>query len=196
MRPWIDPPLDAAGRWLGALGVTADRLTVAGFVIGLGAAVAIALGQFGLGLTLVAVNRVADGLDGAIARVTGPTDRGGFLDIALDFVFYASIPLAFAIHDAAGNALPAAVLLASFLANGGAFFAFAIAAAKRGLETSAQGLKSMYYLAGLAEGAETIAAFCAFCLWPDAFALIAYLFSAVCILSALGRLVLGWRTLG
>ena len=196
MRPWIDPPLDAAGRWLGARGVTADRLTVAGFVIGLGAAVAIALGQFGLGLTLVAVNRLADGLDGAIARVTGPTDRGGFLDIALDFVFYASIPLAFAIHDAAGNALPAAALLASFLANGGAFFAFAIAAAKRGLETSAQGLKSMYYLAGLAEGAETIAAFCAFCLWPDAFALIAYLFSAVCILSALGRLVLGWRTLG
>jgi phosphatidylglycerophosphate synthase len=196
VRPWINPPLEAAGRWLSVRGLSADCVTFAGFGIGLGAAVSIALGQFGLSLGLILANRLADGLDGAIARATGPTDRGGFLDIALDFIFYALIPLAFALHNPNDNAMPAAALLASFLANGGAFFAFANAAAKRSLITSAQGLKSMYYLAGLAEGAETITVFCAFCLWPDAFELIAYGFSVVCLLSALGRLALGWRILG
>ena len=130
LRPWIDPPLNATGRWLAAHGVTADQVTVAGFGIGLGAALLVAFGQFGLGLVLILSNRLADGLDGAIARATKPTDRGAFLDITFDFMFYASIPLAFALSDPARNALAAATLIASFLANGGAFLAYAIAAAK------------------------------------------------------------------
>ena len=121
LRPWIDPPLNATGRWLAAHGVTADQVTVAGFGIGLGAALLVAFGQFGLGLVLILSNRLADGLDGAIARATKPTDRGAFLDITFDFMFYASIPLAFALSDPARNALAAATLIASFLANGGAF---------------------------------------------------------------------------
>ena len=148
-----------------------------------------------MGLVLILSNRLADGLDGAIARATKPTDRGAFLDITFDFMFYASIPLAFALSDPARNALAAATLIASFLANGGAFLAYAIAAAKRGLATSAQGEKSMYYVTGLAEGGETIAVFCALCLWPDAFSWIAYVFSTLCMLSAIGRLLVGWRTL-
>jgi phosphatidylglycerophosphate synthase len=194
LRPWIDPPLNATGRWLAAHGVTADQVTVAGFGIGLGAALLVAFGQFGLGLVLILSNRLADGLDGAIARATKPTDRGAFLDITFDFMFYASIPVAFALSDPARNALAAATLIASFLANGGAFLAYAIAAAKRGLATSAQGEKSMYYVTGLAEGGETIAVFCALCLWPDAFSWIAYVFSTLCMLSAIGRLLVGWRT--
>ena len=175
LRPWIDPPLDATGRWLAAHGVIADQVTVAGFAIGLGAALSVASGQFGLGLALILANRLADRLDGAIARATKPTRRGGFLDIVLDFIFYASIPLAFAVFDPTRNALAAATLIASSLANGGAFLAYAVMAAKQGLTTSAQGEKLIYYVAGLAEGGETIAVFCALCLWPDAFAWIAYL---------------------
>ena len=65
-----------------------------------------------------------------------------------------------------------------------------------GLATSLQGEKSIYYLAGLAEGTETIAVFCAFCLWPAAFAVIALTFAAVCSVSAISRLVMGWRAFG
>ncbi len=195
LRSWIDPPLDAIGRGLAARGVTADQVTLAGFGIGLGAAAAIASGYPMTGLALITLNRLSDGLDGAVARVHGPTDRGGFLDIALDFAFYAAIPLAFAMHDPAGNALPAAVLLAAFLANGATFLAFSTIAAKRGLTTSAQGMKSIYYVAGLAEGAETIAVFCAFCLWPTAFPWLALVFAAVCAASAAARIVMGWRLL-
>ena len=193
LRPWIDPPLDRAGRWLAARGIAADQVTVGGFAVGLCGAIAAANGQFGPALVLIILNRVADGLDGAVARANGPTDRGGFLDIALDFAFYASVPLAFAVHDPDVNALPAAVLLASFLANGAAFLAFAVIAAGRGLTTSAQGSKSLYYVAGLAEGAETVLAFCAICIWPEAFAPIAGAFAALCFVSAAARLMVGWR---
>jgi phosphatidylglycerophosphate synthase len=196
LRPWIDPPLNRMAQRIVGRGITADQVSVAGFAVGLTAAVAIVFGAFGWALLLIAVNRIADGLDGAVARVTGPTDRGGFLDITLDFAFYASVPLAFAVHDPSRNALPACALLAAFVLNGSAFLAYAVIAAKRGLTTTAQGYKSIYYLAGLAEGAETIAVFIACCLWPPAFPVIAYAFAAVCAVSAVARLVIGWRTFG
>jgi phosphatidylglycerophosphate synthase len=195
IRPWIDPPLNAIANRLVACGWRADHVTLVGFAIGLAAAGAIALGSFNGGLILIAANRLCDGLDGAVARAsgTGPTDLGGFLDIALDFVFYAAIPLAFAVADPARNALAAAALLAGFLVNGAAFLAYAAIAAKRGLTTTAQGPKSIYYLAGLAEGAETIAVFCAMCLWSSAFPALAYAFAALCAASALARLMIGLR---
>jgi phosphatidylglycerophosphate synthase len=196
LRPWIDPPLNRAARWTVGRGITADQLTWAGFAMGLLAAVAIAFGAFGWALLLVAINRIADGLDGAVARINGATDRGGFLDITLDFAFYAAVPLAFAVYDPAHNALPACALLAGFLINGSAFLAYAIVAAKRGLTTTAQGHKSIYYLAGLAEGAETIAVFIACCLWPSAFSGIAYSFAVVCATSGGARLSIGWRAFG
>lgn len=196
VRPLINPPLAAAARMLVARGVSADRLTLARFALGLGAGVAIAFGAHALGLLLIAANRIADGLDGTIARLTGPTDRGGFLDIVLDFVFYAVVPLAFAANDPKANALAAALLIAAFLANGAAFLAFAIIAAKRGLATVAQGEKSFFFLTGLAEGTETIVVFCLFCVWPAAFPLLATLFALLCLVSAAARVATAYRALG
>lgn len=195
IRPLIGPPLDAAGRWLASKGVDADSVTVAGFVVGLAGAFAIAFGLFGLALSLILASRIADGLDGAVARATRKTDRGGFLDISLDFLFYGAVPLGFAAADPAANAPAAAVLIAAFLANGSTFLAFAIMAERRGIETSAQGVKSLYYLSGLAEGGETILAFCLFCLLPAWFAPIACVFAVLCLVSAAGRILYAWKTL-
>jgi phosphatidylglycerophosphate synthase len=196
IRPVIDGPLDAAGRRLALWGARADHVSLAGLGVGIAAALAIAWGAFALGLTLFLLNRLADGLDGAVARHTALTDRGGFLDITLDFFIYAAIPLAFAFHDPARNALAAAVLLASFLMNGTAFLAFSTLAAQRGMSSGAQGLKSIYYIAGIAEGAETIAFFIAFCVFPRAFPEFALVFAAICVVSATARAVLGWKALG
>ena len=195
IRRLIDPALDAAGRHLAARGVRADAVTVAGFAAGMLAALAIALGSPGFGLALVAANRIADGLDGAIARATVKTDRGGFLDITLDFAVYAAVPLAFAWADPSRNALPAAFLLAGFVVNGATFLAFALVAERRGLQSTAQGEKALYYLSGLAEGAETITVFVAMCLWPNAFPFLAGAFGALCTLSGAARIRLGWRLL-
>ncbi|HSG54707.1 MAG TPA: CDP-alcohol phosphatidyltransferase family protein [Paracoccaceae bacterium] len=176
--------------------VTADRITLAGFDIGLLAVPALALGWFGLALALILLNRLADGLDGAVARMGAPTDRGAFLDIALDFVFYAVVPLGFALADPAANALAAAVLIAAFVGTGSSFLAFAVIAAKRGMRAEDYPTKGIFYLGGLTEGFETIALFVAMCLWPMLFGPLAYVCAAACALTTLTRWLQGWRAFG
>lgn len=184
----------AAGR-CARLGWTADGLTWAGFVLGVAAAVAITQQAYLVGLALMLASRLCDGLDGAVARLTRPTDRGAFLDIALDFVFYALVPLAFAVADPARNALAAAVLLAAFIGTGSSFLAFALLAERRGLSSAAYPAKGIFYLGGLTEGSETLIAFAAMCLWPQAFSWIAGVFAALCALTWLTRIAAGWQLL-
>jgi phosphatidylglycerophosphate synthase len=148
------------------------------------------------GLALLLLNRLADGLDGAVARRgAGLTDRGGFLDIVLDFVLYSGIVFAFALADPARNALPAAFLIFSFVGTGASFLAFAVMAAKRGIATEARGRKSLYYLGGLTEGAETIACLALFCLVPAAFPALAWGFGALCWLTTAVRVITSVRAL-
>jgi phosphatidylglycerophosphate synthase len=186
LRPLIDPPLNAAARWLASAGVSANQLTFAGLALGLGAAVAIAFGYVMLGLALILANRLFDGLDGAVARVRGPSDLGGYFDIVADFAFYVAVPLGFGVM-ASANTLPALVLVASFVLTGVSFLAFATIAAKRGEQTSAHGAKSFFYSTGLAEGAETIAVFVAMCLFPAWFAVIAYAYAGLCVMTLFQR---------
>ncbi|MDP5103596.1 MAG: CDP-alcohol phosphatidyltransferase family protein [Erythrobacter sp.] len=186
LRPLIDPPLNRAGQMLAGLGVTANGLTFTGLALGLAGAAAIAFGHIGWGLALIIANRIADGLDGAVARVRGPSDLGGYFDIVADFAFYVSIPLGFGIL-APANTLPALVLVASFVLTGVSFLAFAVIAGKRGAETQAHGKKSFFYSTGLAEGAETIAVFIAMCLFPVWFSVLAYGYAALCVLTVFQR---------
>lgn len=195
LRRLIDPPLERAAAGLVRAGWTADAVTLAGFGLGLLAMLAIALGHPLLGLALFLLNRLGDGLDGAVARRTALTDRGGFLDIVLDFVLYSGIVFAFALADPGRNALPAAFLVFSFVGTGTSFLAFAVMAAKRGLTSEARGAKSLYYLGGLTEGTETIACFALCCLWPAAFPAVAWAFGALCWLTTAVRVVTGARTL-
>ena len=196
LRPLIDPSLNAAGRGLARVGVTATMVTLAGAAVGIAAGFAAAHQHFALALALVLVNRLADGLDGAVARVRGLTDFGGYLDIVADFAFYVAVPLGFAFAAPAANALPAAVLLAAFTLTGISFLAFAVMAAKRGAETTAHGRKSFFYNTGLAEGTETIIAFAAMCLWPQHFAVIAWGYSALCALTVVQRTLAARATFG
>ncbi len=194
LRPLIDRPLNAAGRGLAKAGIGADTVTLAGFAAGMAAAIAIANGAFALGAVLIVLNRLADGLDGAVARATVKTDRGGYLDIVLDFIFYGAVPLGFIFADPAQNAVPGAVLLFVFYANGASFLAFAIMAAKHGLENTRQGSKSLYFTGGLAEGTETIAVLLAMCLFPSAFPWLAYGFALITAVTTVSRVLLAWQT--
>lgn len=193
LRPLIDPPLDAVGRAIAARGVSANQLTLTGLVFGLGAAVAIGGGAFGWGLILIVINRLLDGLDGAVARTSGPTEFGGYLDIVADFAFYVSVPVGFGF--AASENLPyALVLVASFVLTGISFLAFAAIAAQRGDDTSAHGRKSFFYSTGIAEGGETIVAFVSMCILPSAFPVIAIGFAILCILTVIQRTWLAARS--
>ena len=188
-RRVVGPALDRLGGAIARRGVSADTVTFAGFGLGLAAAAAIVAELYLIGLVLLLGSRLCDGLDGAVARHTRRTDRGGYLDIVLDFAFYAAIPLAFVLADPHANAVAGAVLLASFYVNGSSFLAYAIMAEKRGLTTAARGEKSLYFTTGLAEATETLAVFCAFCVFPRAFPAIALVFAAVCFVTAAVRMM-------
>lgn len=191
-RRLIDPALNRMGRVLAAR-MTADQVTLAGLGFGLLAAASIAAGAPSWALLPLLASRIADGLDGAVARVRGKTDFGGVLDIACDFVFYAAIPLGFVLADPAGNGAAGAALLAAFYINAATFLGYAILAGKRGMETQARGEKSLYFTAGLMEGTETIAFFIAMCLFPAAFMPLALAFAALCLITAVARLRLAAR---
>jgi phosphatidylglycerophosphate synthase len=187
IRLLIDPPLTGAGLWLARLGVSANAVSLAGLAFGLLMAAMIAAGSGALALVPLAFSRLADGLDGPVARATGATDFGGYLDILCDFVFYGAVPLAFVVRDPSVNGLAGAFLLASFYVNGASFLGYAILAEKRGLETRAQGEKSLYFSAGLLEGTETILFFTLLCLVPGALSPLAYVFGVLCFATALSR---------
>ncbi len=189
----VKPFLDQAAGTIHARGISANQVSLAGFACGIIAALMIAAGLVQAAVVPLVINRLCDGLDGAVARREGPTDRGAFLDITLDFLFYAGIPLAFAFCNPLTNALPAAVLLASFIGTGVSFLAFAIMAEKRGEKSAAYPSKAFYYLGGLTEGTETIICFVAMCLFRDWFPVLAYIYAAMCMVTTITRMVTGWH---
>ena len=193
MRMVLDP---VVGRWadkLVPMGWTANGMTLLGLVLGLGAAVMIAAGWPGLAVVPLLASRVADGLDGAIARATQKTDLGGFFDIVADFLFYGAVPMGFAWANPDANAIPAAFLLLTFYVNGASFLAYAVLAERHGLATAARGEKSLYFTSGLMEGTETIGFFIAICLWPGSFPLLAWVFGLLCLFTTAARVLLAAR---
>ena len=186
LRPLVDRALAKGGSWLHRRAVQPDHVTLAGFVVGVGGAGALGFQAYALALALILLNRLCDGLDGAVARHAGATDFGGFLDIVCDFTVYAALVFGFALGRP-DQALAASFLILGFVGSGASFLAFAVIAAKSGVTTQARGRKSFYYVGGLTEGAETIALFIAMCLAPGWFPWLAYGFGTLCWVTALGR---------
>jgi phosphatidylglycerophosphate synthase len=186
--------LDFAAALFDRLPVTANQVTIIGFLIGVTAVPLLAFQHYGLALTVILTNRFLDGMDGAIARRKGASDLGGYLDIVLDFIFYSAVVFGFAIGDPT-IATYAAFLIFSFVATGTTFLAYSVFAAKRGLTTDVRGTKSIYYLGGLTEGFETIVALALLCLAPTWFWLIASIFGTLCWVTAAHRVSLAFQTL-
>ncbi|MDT9969049.1 CDP-alcohol phosphatidyltransferase family protein [Klebsiella pneumoniae] len=173
LHPRLKPLLNAVAGALDRPGISPDGLTLVGFAIGVLALPFLALGWYGAALAAILLNRLLDGLDGALARRRGLTDAGGFLDIALDFLFYALVPFGFILSDPLNNALAGGWLLFAFIGTGSSFL----------------------YLGGLTEGTETILLFVLGCLFPAHFAWLAWLFGALCWLTTATRICSGYQTL-
>ncbi len=186
LRRLFKAPVDRAGVRLAARGVTAMQLTVVGFAFGIGGCVALTQEAYGLALACLVFNRLADLVDGAVARATTVTDFGGFADIVADFLIYSGYVLAFAIGRPE-NAIPAAVLIYTFLGTGSTFLAAAIIAAKRGVTREPPSRKSFFYNTALAEGTESTIFLALICIFPDYFAVMAYVFAAIGWVSVIGH---------
>jgi len=187
LRRWIGPPLDRAGAWLARRGIAANAVSVTGLAVGLGAVPLLAFGHYGVALLMILLNRLLDGLDGAVARHGRPTALGGYLDIVCDMTFYAAVPMGFALAQP-DNAVWAALLLASFVCTCASFLGRAVLAAGRGeRDPGTRGRKSFFHSAGLMEGTETILAFVLFCLLPGMFPWLAGAVAALCFWTAAAR---------
>jgi CDP-diacylglycerol--glycerol-3-phosphate 3-phosphatidyltransferase len=188
-------PLTQSAKLVNKFGVTANQTTLFGFFLGCLAFPALITEHYLIGLVFIVLNRVCDGLDGALARIQGITDAGGFLDISLDFLFYSLIPFGFVLANPDQNAIAGAFLIFSFIGSGSSFLAFAVMAGKQGIDNPVYKHKSLYYMSGLTEGTETIGCFIAICLFPTHFAIIAYIFGAACWFTTFTRIYSGFHTL-
>ena len=192
IRPLMDRLLNPVGRSLAARGVTANHVTIIGVLFGLAAAVSVAFQLFDIAFWLILLNRVADGLDGAVARASMTTDFGGYLDIVCDFVFYSAIPFAFAVA-LPENSFASAFLIFSFIGTASSFLAFAILAEKHNISTEIRGKKAFYYLGGLTEGGETILLLLAMVIWPSYFIFMAFGFGLLCWVTTITRIYAAYR---
>jgi phosphatidylglycerophosphate synthase len=176
IRRLLEPAISSAGTALARLHISANVVTILGFGCGLGAAAAIADERNDIGFALFVLNRLADLVDGAIARRKGPTSLGAFLDASLDFIVYAAIPFGFALAYPQ-NALAAAFLLFGLMVNAVPALAFrAFAQAERGFS--------------LLEHSETFIAFALMCLAPRwMFSPLAYLYGTLCLVSGGVRII-------
>ena len=195
LHPRVKPLLGRLAEALDKPAVTPDGLTLFGFALGVLALPFLALQWYMAALVAIVLNRLFDGIDGALARRRGLTDAGGFLDIALDFLFYALVPFGFILADPAQNALAGGWLLFAFIGTGSSFLAFAAVAQKHQLDNPGYAHKSFYYLGGLTEGTETIALFVLSCLLPQGFVWFAWVFGVLCWMTTFTRVWSGYQTL-
>ena len=193
LRRLVDPALIRTAGWIADARISANALTIAGAALGLSSAFFIAQSNFAAALAFVVLNRIFDGLDGAIARINGPTEFGGYLDTICDYIFYLSVPVAFGLIDPA-NQLPALLLVGSFTLTAVSFLAFAAIAARHRSDSGSHGPKAFIYSTGLMEGGETITFFLLFCLFPAYFATLAIVFAVLCLLTVVQRVVLAAKS--
>jgi phosphatidylserine synthase len=198
-RTLLARPLDRAAAALDRSWITPDRITIAGLVLGVAGAVAAGAASWGAALALWLVSRVADGLDGPLARRrrsrgagTTSGDAGGFLDITADFVVYGAFVVGVGI-GAAGSLLPFLAVLLAYYLNGATFLAFSSIAERTGHRLDDG--RSLSFLGGLAEGTETIIVHSLWVVVPGAAEPIAWVWAGVVGLSAAHRMVTGYRTL-
>ncbi|WP_088314182.1 CDP-alcohol phosphatidyltransferase family protein [Kineosporia sp. R_H_3] len=204
-RRVLERPLDAVAGGLTRVGwMTPDRMTVVGLVVGLASAAAAAQRWWTVALALWLASRLADGLDGPLARrlaasrapsgdgARPPSQAGGFLDISADFVVYGTTVVGVAV-GAGGSPWPFVAVLLAYYVNGSVFLAFSSVAERTG-RTIDDG-RSLSFLGGLAEGTETVAVHALWCLVPAAAGRVATVWAVVVGISAAHRIWAGYRAL-
>jgi phosphatidylglycerophosphate synthase len=191
----LDPVFSGVARHLAKTGISANVITLTAVVVGLAVLIPLALQSYFVALALIAVNRLLDALDGAVARRNGITDLGGFFDVVGDFIFFGAVVLGFALADPQANALAAAWLLFAFMGAEASFLAYAALAERHHFHSEGHGQKSIFFLGGLVEGSETVSVFVLACIFPQWFAWIAVIFGVLCWMTTGARIVVAIFTL-
>lgn len=182
--------------------VAPATITVLALLTGLGCAVCAVMGLTVVSLLLWLLSRGLDGLDGLLARqYNKQSDFGGYLDILLDYVVYAAVPLGLVLgHPAQQNYLALALMLAAFYINSASWMMLAAILEKRSAEFASdpanqRGMTTVVMPAGLVGATETIIAYSLFLLFPNILAPLFLIFSGLVAITILQRFVWAWRVL-
>ena len=195
LRPVKDRTLAVIIRALG-IRLHPTLLTLIAFLIGCASVAAILLGLPVAALLLWLGSRILDGLDGAVARAAErQSDFGGYLDIVLDMILYAAIPLAISLRSGGRWELMATcLLLAVFVVNGASWMYLAAILEKRGTGRSGE-LTTITMPRGLIEGTETIIFYSLFIVLPRWFGALQLLMAALTAVNILQRIIWASRRL-
>ena len=167
---------------------TSNQITLFGFILGIFSFIFLSLGMIYIALLFFILNRIFDGVDGTLARLSKPTDLGGFYDIISDFVIYALLPLGFILFDK-NNFLSMSFLLTSFIGTCSTFLTTAWIFEKKKIQIEKLSKKSFYYSEGLIEGTETIFLFILMFIFYEVATFIAWIFGVLCFITALIRVI-------
>ena len=165
-----------------------NQITLVGLILGVFSFIFLSLGMIYIALFFFLLNRIFDGLDGTVARLTKPSDLGGFYDIISDFFIYALIPFGFILFDNS-NFLSMSLLLTSFIGTCSTFLTTAWIFEKKKIQINQLSKKSFYYSEGLIEGSETIFLFILMFIFYAIASFIAWIFAILCFITALLRVI-------
>ena len=185
--------MDRAAIRVAAVGISPTAITITGWVAGVAACLAITRAAWRIALILWLVNRLLDGLDGAVARQVGPTDLGGFLDIVADFSIYSGFVFAIAVEVPQAR-LACVALLVAYYVSGTAFLALSSILERLRLDEH-RDARSLRFVGGLAEGTETVIVYALLTILPEQAEPIVWVFAAAVMITALQRVAEGVATL-
>lgn len=176
-------------------------LTITGFglLTGIACAFSASRGWIATSIVLWTVNRLADGLDGALARANDTksnagsqtNDLGGYFDLMADFVTYTIVPVGIAWNvDNRGTWISLSILLSTFYVNLGSWSILSAIQEKHGRGSLSTAESTTIIMpSAIVEGAETIAAYAAFLFFPSATHILFVGFSLLVATSAAQRIL-------
>ena len=175
--------------------ISPNHMTLIGFSFGVLMCLSIIIDQYLIAIIFLFLNRLSDGLDGAMARLQTPTPLGGYLDIVLDFLIYGGFVLSFGITEQ-NNTLLSMVLLFCYLGTGSTFLAkAAILPSLTNQNLNEEIPKSFHYAVGLVEGTETIVFMVLCLLFPNLFIYFSFIFVILCLITIVFRIIVCYKEL-
>ena len=175
--------------------ISPNHMTLIGFSFGVLMCLSIIIDQYLIAIIFLFLNRLSDGLDGAMARLQTPTPLGGYLDIVLDFLIYGGFVLSFGITEQ-NNTLLSMVLLFCYIGTGGTFLAkAAILPSLTNQNLNEEIPKSFHYAVGLVEGTETIVFMVLCLLFPNSFIYFSFIFIILCLITIVFRIIVCYKEL-
>ena len=174
-----------------------NHMTILGFILGLLMCVLVFFQFYLTALILLVLNRLCDGLDGTMARLTIPSPLGGYLDIVFDFTIYSGFVLAFGLSNS-NYTIISMVLLFLYIGTGTTFLARAAIQTQldkipESSDSKKELPKSFYYSSGLIEGTETTIFMILCLLLPNFYIFISIIFGILCLITFVSRIVVCYK---